>query len=174
MSTRWWIGIVLFCIAIGNPANAGTVRRPAEHRHQGHSHGGGGGGGGGRWVAGIGAGLTISETSFLVSPALEYVKSSHFSYGALVQLGLASDVIFTGSLYLRFMLGSQRIKPVLEGALGLAVAGSAGIHIMAGLGVDYRIDSGISLGTVIRANFMPITSDSFMVSWPLLFARFNI
>ncbi len=134
------------------------------------------------WIASGGIGLMISPTLFLIQPQLEYVLKPHFMLGPLVQIGIGSGVLFTGSASGRFIFGhSPKVKPCVEGALGLAFAGSGtaggtssvGIHIGVGIGVDFKVDQGIELGTMIRANFAPPLKD-FFLSWPIVVGRFAI
>lgn len=133
----------------------------------------------GNWIASGGFGLTISPTLLLLSPQLEYVQRGNLFFGPMVQMGLGSGVLFTGTATGRFLIGKHpRVKPSVEGGLGIALAsasvGSAvGIHILLGMGLDYIIDRDISIGTMIRANFAPPLT-TFFASWPLIVARFAL
>ena len=135
-------------------------------------------GGHGDWIASGGMGLTISPTTFLLSPQLEYVYRPNLLVGPLVQMGLGNGgVLFTGEVTGRYILGHHpRIKPSLEAGLGLAAASggyasAVGVNIHVGMGCDYIIDRGIAVGTMIRANFAPPLK-TFYLSWPILVARF--
>jgi hypothetical protein len=41
------------------------------------------------------------------------------------------------------------------------------------MGVDYQIEHGIAIGTMIRANFAP-PLQTFFLSWPIVVGRFAI
>lgn len=132
------------------------------------------------WIFSGGLGLTISPELFMITPQLEYVHDARLTYGPLVQVAVGSgSSLFTTSGSVRYLLGNHaKFKPAVEGALGLAVASgvatdSVGVHIMMGMGFDYKIDNQISLGTMIRANFAPPLK-TFFISWPLFIGRFTI
>lgn len=128
------------------------------------------------WIMGGGLGLTISPSTFLLSPQLEYIHSDRLTYGPLIQMGIESYVLFTVSGTARYAFGHHpKVKPSVEGGLGLAIASSSfassvGVHIMMGMGLDYQIDHEFTLGTMIRANFAPPLK-TFFLSWPLFLAR---
>jgi hypothetical protein len=133
----------------------------------------------GEWVASGGIGLTIAPTLFLLSPQLEYVVKPHILVGPLVQLGISDWVLFTGGISGRILIGHHpRVKPCLEGGLGIAVASanyasSVGVNIHFGIGMDYQVDPDIAIGTIIRANFAPPLK-TFYLSWPILMGRFTL
>ncbi len=130
------------------------------------------------WVASGGIGLWIDPSLFLLSPQLEYVYRSNLYFGPLVQLGLGSGTLFTATATGRFIIGHSRVKPSIETGLGMAFAtgGAVGLHIPVGVGVDYQLEPGIALGTLIRGNILvgSAFANTFSVSWPLLIGRFSI
>lgn len=132
-----------------------------------------------RYLGGVGMGLIFDPTLFLLAPQLEYLHSTRFHYGGLVQLGLGDVVLGTASGLVRYLftIRDPRWKPSVEGAFGIAFASGSGdnvgVHIMFGGGIEYQIDRDWSLGTTIRFNFAP-PMDTFFVSWPLLVARLYI
>lgn len=129
-----------------------------------------------RYVGTLGMGITVDPTLFMLSPWLEYLHSPNFSYGGLVQLGISSGVLMTGSgtVRWRFPIRYENVWPVAEGGFGMAFASgggtSVGVHILAGGGVDYRISNDVTLGTDLRLNFAP-PLDTFFLSWSILQAR---
>jgi hypothetical protein len=131
------------------------------------------------WIFSGGLGLTISPETFLITPQLEYEHDNRLSYGPLVQAGVASGgSIFTVSGSVRYVLGNHpKLKPSVEGGFGMAFgtgfANSVGVHIMAGMGFDYKLDNQMSLGTMIRLNLAPPLKTVFM-SWPLIVFRMQI
>jgi len=134
----------------------------------------------GQWIASGGLGITISPSTFLITPQLEYVQKQNLFIGPMVQMGLANGgVLFTASATARFLIGTHpKVKPAVEGGLGLAMAsglgGSAvGVHILGGLGVDYLVDRNIAIGTMVRMNFAP-PLQTFFASWPIIVGRFAI
>ena len=132
-----------------------------------------------QWIGSPGIGLFIDPTLFLIDAELEYVIKPHFYLGPIVQLGVGSGTLFTVSGAGRLIFGNHpKIKPSAQFGLGLAAQspGGGGLHIMFGVGVDYKIDSGIYLGTMVRGNIMigGATLKSFAVSWPLLLVRFAL
>ncbi len=132
----------------------------------------------GRWLASGGIGLWFDPSLFLLSPQLEYAMRHNFYIGPMVQLGLGSGTLFTASCTGRFLIGQSRVKPTLEAGLGMAVAsgGAVGLHLPIGVGMDYQLEHGISVGTIIRGNFLIGSSfaNAFSVSWPILVGRFAI
>ncbi len=126
----------------------------------------------GDWIGSLGLGLTISPETFLLSPQLEYVHNQNLSYGALIQLGLASGTLVTisGDARYTFSTNNAKLHPFVEGALGLAIASgfgnNVGVHIMFGGGIDYDLTSDISVGTAFKFNFAPPV-DNFFLSWPI-------
>lgn len=134
----------------------------------------------GNWIASGGLGLTVSPTLFLLSPQLEYVQRPNLFIGPLIQLGMGDGgVLFTASGTARILLGQHpKVKPSLEGGLGLAMASSLfgsslGIHVLMGIGVDYIIDRNFTVGTMIRGNFAPPLK-TFFLSWPMIVGRFAL
>lgn len=128
----------------------------------------------GDWLLSGGFGLTFSPTAVLLMPQMEYVYQNNVYLGPLFQVAPGdANTIFMMSASARVVLGNHpRIKPNVDGGLGLAVIGNQpGILIHVGMGVDYLIDRGISVGTVITANFAP-PADPFILSWPLVVGRF--
>ena len=131
------------------------------------------------WIFSGGMGLTISPDLFLMNPGLEYVHDSRLTYGPMVQVGVGSGFsLFTFSGTVRYTLGDHpKFKPNLEGGMGLAVASgfgsSVGVHIMFGMGFDYKLDNRMSLGTMIRANLAP-PMKTFFISWPLILFRMHV
>lgn len=131
------------------------------------------------WLASGGIGLTLSPDTLLLSPQLEIKHKKNFYYGPLLQLGLGSGTIVTASGTLRFLLGNHpHLRPSVEAGFGIAAASgvgssSVGLHILAGMGVDYVIDQQISIGTMVRLNFTPPLK-TFFASWPLLIGRFQL
>jgi len=129
----------------------------------------------GSWIASGGIGLTASPALFLLSPQLEYVSKPNLNFGLLTQAGLGDSTIFTASGSLRYTFGHHpHVIPAIEGAAGIAAGSSyknpMGVHLMFGMGMDYRIDASLSLGTTVRANFAP-PMKTFFLSWPLIVAR---
>lgn len=130
------------------------------------------------WTAGGGVGLTIGPTLFLVSPELQHRTSPQLSYGPLVQLGVgdSSQVLLTGGILGKMRVGHHsHLHPFIEGGLGIAFGSSIsknnfGAHILFGMGADYDLGDGLSLGTVIRANLAPPLK-TFFASWPLIVLR---
>ncbi len=128
------------------------------------------------WIFSGGLGLTISPELFLINPQLEYIHDARLSYGPQVQAAVgngASLVTMTGSM--RYLLGNHpKFKPAVEGGVGLALGSgrtsSVGVHLMAGMGVDYRFDNQISFGSMIRMNLAPPLT-TFFLSWPLFMFR---
>lgn len=132
----------------------------------------------GDFVGSAGMGIMTSPTLFLISPQLEYVHRSDLNLGGLAQMGLGGGgVLFTASGTVRhFFGGNPRVRPCVEGALGLSLASSlfsssVGVHIGAGMGFDYIIDKRTAIGTMIRLNFSPPLK-SFFLSWPIVTLRF--
>lgn len=132
----------------------------------------------GDFVGSAGMGILTSPTLFLLSPELEYVHNQDLNIGALAQMGLGNGgVLFTASGKVRhFFGGSARVKPCVEGGLGLSLSSSlfssaVGVHIEAGMGFDYVLDKNTSIGTMIRLNFSPPLK-SFFLSWPIVTLRF--
>lgn len=132
----------------------------------------------GDFIGSIGTGIMASPTLFLLSPELEYVHSGDLNLGGMAQMGLGDGgVLFTVSGKLRhFFGGSARVKPCVEGALGLALSSSlfsssVGVHMEAGMGFDYVLDKRTSIGTMVRLNFSPPVK-SFFLSWPIVTFRF--
>jgi len=132
----------------------------------------------GGWLASAGVGLWIDPSLFLLSPQLEYKYRHNLYFGPLVQLGLGSGTLFTATATARLIIGHSRIKPSVEAGLGMAFAsgGAVGLHVPIGIGVDYQLEPGIALGTLIRGNLMfgSKFGQTFSVSWPLLIGRFAI
>ena len=132
----------------------------------------------GGWLASGGIGLWLDPTLFLLSPQLEYAMRHNFYIGPLVQLGIGSGTIFTGSFTGRYIFSHSKVQPSVEFGLGLGFGsgGAVGLHIPIGIGMDYQLESGISLGTMIRGNFLIGSSfaNTFSVSWPILVGRFAI
>lgn len=130
----------------------------------------------GNWSFAGGFGLTVSPTTLLIAPQLEYKKSSRLYYGPMMQMALGDGgSLFTFSGVIRYVITTHsKIKPSLEGALGLAVAdgfgNSVGVHISMGMGFDYILEPGLSLGTMLRMSFAPPV-DTFFLSWPILICR---
>jgi|LakMenEpi03Aug12_release.lakeMendotaPanAssembly.Ray.scaffolds.fasta_scaffold72064_4 hypothetical protein len=132
----------------------------------------------GDFVGSVGMGILTSPTLFLLSPELEYVHNQDLNIGALAQMGLGNGgVLFTASGKVRhFFGGSARVKPCVEGGLGLSLSSSlfssaVGVHIEAGMGFDYVLEKNMSIGTMIRLNFSPPLK-SFFLSWPIVTLRF--
>lgn len=132
------------------------------------------------WIFSGGLGLTISPDLFLINPQLEYIHDARLTYGPIVQVAVGNGgAIFTMSGSVRYLLGNHpKFKPAVEGGMGLAVASSlftssVGVHIMMGMGFDYKLDNQISLGTMIRGNFAPPLK-TFFLSWPLAMFRMAI
>lgn len=132
----------------------------------------------GEFIGSAGAGIMTSPTLFLISPELEYIHSEDLTLGGLAQMGLGGGgVLFTASGKVRhFFGGSPRVKPCVEGGLGLSLASSlfssaVGVHIEAGMGFDYILDKRTAIGTMIRLNFSPPLK-SFFISWPIVTMRF--
>ncbi len=133
----------------------------------------------GGWIFSGGLGLTISPETFLITPQLEYQHNERLTYGPLVQAGIASGgSLFTLSGSIRYILGNHpKFKPSVEGGLGIAFGSgfpdSVGVHILMGMGFDYRLTNEMSLGTMIRLNLAPPLKTVFM-SWPLIMFRMAI
>lgn len=133
----------------------------------------------GQWIASGGLGLTFSPTLLLLNPQLEYVVDPNLFFGPNLQLGLGGAVLMAASGSVRYQFGTDpRLKPCVEGGLGLALAGSgysssAGVLIHFGIGVDYVVNHTVSVGTMIRGNLAPPLT-TFFVSWPLIIGRFLI
>lgn len=132
----------------------------------------------GEFIGSAGMGIMTSPTLFLISPELEYVHSEDLVLGGLAQMGLGGGgVLFTASGKVRHYFGeTTRVKPCVEGALGLSLASSlfssaVGVHIEAGMGFDYILDKRTAIGTMIRLNFSPPLK-SFFISWPIVTMRF--
>ncbi|NBX76666.1 MAG: hypothetical protein EBQ92_08935 [Proteobacteria bacterium] len=132
----------------------------------------------GDFIGSAGMGIMTSPTLFLISPELEYVHSDELTLGGLAQMGLGGGgVLFTASGKVRhFFGGNPRVKPCIEGGLGLSLASSlfssaVGVHIIAGMGFDYILDKRTSIGTMVRLNFSP-PLQSFFLSWPIVTMRF--
>lgn len=130
------------------------------------------------WIASGGLGLTVSPTLLMINPQLEYVYRPNLFFGPMIQAGLGDvGTLFTFSGTVRYLVGHHpRVRPALEGGLGLAVGSSSfsssvGVHITFGMGVDFVLEPTIILGTMIRANFAP-PLDTFFMSWPIIVARF--
>ena len=134
----------------------------------------------GDWIAGGGFGLTMGPTLVLLSPELEYIYKHNMTFGGLIQMGFGDGgVLFTSTGTVRYLIGTHpRVRPTFEGGLGLAVASgvttsSFGIHILAGMGLDYFIDKDMSVGTMVRLNFAPPLK-AFFLSWPIIVVRYNL
>ncbi len=132
----------------------------------------------GDFIGSAGLGIVTSPTLFLISPQLEYVHSRDIQLGGLAQMGLGGGgVLFTASGTVRhFFGGNPRVRPCVEGALGLSLSSSlfsssVGVHIGAGMGFDYVLDKRTVIGTIIRLNFSPPVN-SFFLSWPIVTLRF--
>lgn len=132
------------------------------------------------WIFSGGLGLTVSPELFMINPQLEYIHDARLTYGPMVQVGVGSGVsLFTVTGTVRYLLGNHpKFKPAVEGGMGMAIASgvgtsSAGVHIMAGMGFDYRLDNTMSLGTMIRMNLAPPLK-TFFLSWPLILFRMAI
>lgn len=132
----------------------------------------------GDFVGSAGLGILTSPTLLLISPQLEYVHNRDLLLGGLAQMGLGKGgVLFTASGTVRhFFGGSPRVRPCVEGALGLSLASSlfsssVGVHIGAGMGFDYVLDKRSVIGTMIRLNFSP-PLNSFFLTWPIVTLRF--
>ncbi|NBX92779.1 MAG: hypothetical protein EB078_04560 [Proteobacteria bacterium] len=132
----------------------------------------------GDFIGSAGIGLLTSPTLFLLSPELEYVHNQDLNIGALAQMGLGEGgVLFTASGKVRhFFGGTPRVKPCVEGGLGLSMSSSlfssaVGVHIEAGMGFDYVLEKNMTIGTMIRLNFSPPLK-SFFLSWPIVTLRF--
>lgn len=131
------------------------------------------------WLASGGFGLTFSPTLVLLSPQLEYPYKPRVYVGPLLQLGIGDATLFTGTGTVRYLVGDHpKFKPCFEGGLGVAAGGSSfsssmGVHILLGMGFDYQVEPDMSVGTVFRANFAPPLK-TFIMSWPLIVARFRI
>lgn len=132
----------------------------------------------GGWLASMGVGLFFNPGLFLLNPQLEYAMRHNFYIGPMVQLGLGSGTLFTGSFTGRFLFGHTRVKPAIEGGLGMGFAsgGAVGLHIPLGVGVDYQLERGIAIGTMFRANIFIGSSfaNTLVISWPILVGRFAI
>jgi hypothetical protein len=131
------------------------------------------------WIASGGFGLTVSPTTVLINPQLEYMIHHNLFVGVMMQAGLGDVTLFTTSGTVRYLFDTNSIlKPTLETGFGFAVgsssfASSAGIEFHFGMGVDFAIDRSMSIGTMIRANFAP-PLQTFFLSWPIIMARFYI
>lgn len=130
------------------------------------------------WIASGGLGLTISPTLFMINPQLEYHWKQNLFVGPMVQLGLGDATLFTVTGTIRYLFTQNpQIRPSIEGGLGVGFGSPAssnvGVHIMMGMGAEYVINSGISVGTVVRANLCP-PLDTFFVSWPIVLGRFRL
>lgn len=135
------------------------------------------------WVASGGFGLSIGalgQTQVLITPQLEQIRTPRLFIGPLIQAAIASSTIFAVSGSIRYAVGNHaRIRPSFEAGLGMAFAtevllgSSVGVLIHMGMGVDYHVDSDLSLGTIFRANIAP-PLDSFFLTWPLIVARFTL
>ena len=134
----------------------------------------------GNWLFGGGLGVTLSPELFLLNMQLEKVSNDRLSWGPLLQVAPGSGgVLFTGSIGARYIIGNhKRFKPSFEGGVGLALASSIfadsiGVHIYGGMGFEYIVEPGLSLGTMIRANFAPPLK-TFFLSWPIAMVRFAL
>ena len=134
----------------------------------------------GDWIFSGGMGLTINPTLALISPQAEYLVRQNITVGPLLQLGIGNGgILFAPSVAGRIIIGhNPRFKPSVEGGIGMAVASgdynsAVGFLFHFGMGFDYVVDNGISLGTMIRADFAPPLQTVFL-SWPVLVARFRI
>lgn len=132
----------------------------------------------GDFIGSIGTGIMASPTLFLLSPELEYVHSSDLNLGGMAQMGLGDGgVLFTVSGKIRhFFGGTARVRPCVEGALGLALSSSlfsssVGVHMEGGMGFDYILDKRTSVGTMVRLNFSPPVQ-AFFLSWSIVTFRF--
>lgn len=146
------------------PYASAASREPSEVRHS-------------RWLASLGVGLFFNPTIFLLNPQAEYALRHNFYIGPMVQLGLGAGTLFTGSFTARYLFGHSRVKPAIEGGLGLAFAGGGaiGLHIPIGVGIDYQLERGIAIGTMFRANlFIGNFGNTFAVSWPIIIGRFAL
>lgn len=178
MGKRWaWVAVIVGTVALGGTGAvaASAKRTPVSSTGRDVAAEAARG----SWLADVGMGLFFDPSLFLINPTLEYVLKPHLTVGPNVQVGLGDATLFTASAMLRLILGHHpRVKPCLEGDLGMAFASSAfknsvGAHIGLGVGMDYQLERGIAIGTLFRANFMPPLRN-FMLSWPILIARFAI
>jgi hypothetical protein len=133
-----------------------------------------------RWVASAGIGMMVDPTLVLFTPQLEYAVDKDFHWGPILQMGLGSSTLITASWAGRYLplLGLSRLKPYLEGGLGIAVSGGnigagLGVNVMVGVGLDYRFDGNMSVATAIRGNLCPPIQTA-LLTWPMLIGRFAL
>ncbi|MBY0370917.1 hypothetical protein K2X33_09540 [bacterium] len=132
----------------------------------------------GDWLFGFGLGYASAPGLFLASPHLERVIQGSWMLGMLAQAGFgANDALFAISATGRFQIGDHpRLRPTLEAGLGFATASrtynaTLGFEIHGGMGIEYLWDSGLAIGTMVRANFAPPLHD-FFLTWAIANARF--
>lgn len=132
----------------------------------------------GSWLFSPGVGFTSSPGAFLLAPQLDYVAKSWLYYGPFLDIILADGAtLFTPGGFVRVSFGNHpRVRPTGQVGAGVtfasAGADTVGFHFHFGMGVDYILQPGFTIGTMIKAAFnSPI--DSFMLNWPVLIGRFS-
>lgn len=130
------------------------------------------------WLLSPGVGAAFDPNGFLLSAQIEYIDRPYLFYGPFADLIFVSGgTAFTGGVTVRTLLGGGRLRPSIEAGMGLTFAsggtGSFGFHFHFGIGADYRLAPGISLGTMLKPSFNP-PIDNFWVAWPMVIGRFAL
>ena len=129
------------------------------------------------WLASGGLGVNIDPSGLLATAQLEYVHKPWIFYGPFADMIVISgSYVLTAGITVRTLLGGV-LRPSFEAGVGFtfanSTAGSLGFHFHFGVGLDYRIRPGITLGTMLRPTFNP-PIDNFWISWPLVIGRFAL
>jgi hypothetical protein len=134
-----------------------------------------------------GIGFTSSPSDFLLTLEADYFFTNGLAVGPLFQLGLWDDpFIFAPTLNFKGVFDLpevRRLKPLVEGGLGLAYmdadrrhggADDTGFLLDFGGGLQYFVDDRIAVGSEVLFNFVPgeVLGDHFFFSWQLVTLNF--
>lgn len=150
---------------------------------------------GSRWSAHLGGGFTLSPDAGLLGAGLEYEAVPRLGIGPLLQLAFDDDTTIvapTAGFRYRFDLSGsgdevlRRLEPFVQAGLGFAYVDKdrrgrgdredAAFLLNGGLGLDYRADPRVSVGSSILFNGMPADSaagERFFFSWQLVTVRLH-
>lgn len=131
----------------------------------------------GQWMGSGGMGQTFSPRLLLIQSQIEQVVRPNLFVGGLFQLAALKGTLGTVSFTTRLLIGDHpQFRPYFEVGVGLAAGNISsesrvGVLLHSGVGIDFWFSTEASIGTLIRFNFAPPLSYSF-VSLPFLIGRF--
>ena len=149
---------------------------------------GGGDDGRSNWSVSAGMGFTADPETFLMNFEAEYHVTENVSIGPVLQIGAADLSIIAPYANARFrfpafskdddFLGKLRLS--VQAGLGLAYysapgAGSTGMLLNFGGGLEYALTDGLSLHSRMLFNVLPVDAfgDNFYYSWEIIGARYR-